>query len=56
MLPQIIVLCLMFGSFILHCAKHGEQRDNYNGWTALIAIIIQFLILYWGGFFKVLGW
>jgi len=55
-IPQIIVLCLMFGTIILNAAKHGEERDGYNVWWAIFGITIQFFILKWGGFFDVLGW
>jgi hypothetical protein len=44
MWPQIIVLCLMFGNFILSAAKRGESRGEYEpGWT-LFSLIIQFLL------------
>lgn len=31
--------------------KHGEPSKPYNGWAALRVMIIQLLLLWWGGFF-----
>lgn len=52
MIPQIIWLCLLFGAFVLACAKHGEDKGKYSWWASLIASILSFLLVYWGGFFE----
>ena len=52
MIPQIIIICFMFGTIVLSAAKHGEDRGKYNiGWT-LLSVLIEFILLWWGGFFE----
>lgn len=53
MFPQIIMIALIFVSIGINLAKHGEERPAYNVWTSLIAAIISFMLLWWGGFFDV---
>lgn len=51
-IPQfIMVLCGIFG-VIVNIVKHGEDKGTYNAGTGFIAFVIEFLLLYWGGFFK----
>lgn len=40
----------------INLAKHGETKKDskYNGWAFLIAKIILWTILYYGGFWNVL--
>lgn len=50
--PQIIMITLLAISLGMTTAKHGEPKTGReSGWNALIAMAIQFGILYWGGFF-----
>jgi len=55
MLPQIITLCLMFSGFVLAFAKKGESKGVYEPGWAFVAVVIEFALLWWGGFFKVIG-
>lgn len=32
--------------------KHGEKRPDYDFPLALVGIVIELSILYWGGFFN----
>lgn len=51
--PQIIYLLLTFLSLGYSIAKHGEPKTGQNNCiTDLIATIIIFSLLYWGGFFS----
>lgn len=38
-------------SFTIAAVKHGESKGEYNVWHSIIAIIINVIILYYGGFF-----
>ena len=51
MIPQIIIICLLCMSFTIAAVKHGESKGEYNVWHSIIAIIINVIILYYGGFF-----
>ena len=52
-IPQAIMIFLMLFSLILNVVKNGEDKEStYSASTALIAIIAESLILYWGGFFN----
>ena len=52
MVATIILLAIMFVDFGIHLAKHGEYRDDrYNAWIALIALIINIVLLYFAGVF-----
>lgn len=50
--PQITLLILFFISILITANKHGQPKENHNIWYSLISLIINILILYWGGFFK----
>ena len=57
MIPQIIFLVLMAMSLGMNLAKDGEPKKNDTwsfGWS-LLANILMFGLLYWGGFFDVFG-
>jgi len=42
--------------FVSNVIKHGEPKDQkYNGWASLVAVIINIIILSYGGFFEVMG-
>lgn len=52
-LPQIIYISVLMLGLGLHIAKHGEPRDqDYNAFIALISIVLQLGLLWWGGFFN----
>jgi hypothetical protein len=48
-IAKIIILCLLFGGFILNCAKHGEAKGKYNAFYSFVSIIIQFFLFMWVG-------
>ena len=52
-IPQIIIIVLFAMDLGLSLAKHGEDKEGkYNFWESLICVIINFFILYCGGFFS----
>ena len=51
-IPQIIMIVLLALMLFINIANHNKPREGkYNGWDALIAIVIQISLLTWGGFF-----
>jgi hypothetical protein len=49
---QIALTALYVLSLGTHLAKHGEPKDGkYSFWTALVAVAIEFTLLYFGGFY-----
>lgn len=53
-IPQILMIVLFAVTLLLTANKHDKPREGkYNFWSALIAIIIQVGLLYWGGFFSI---
>ena len=55
MAPQIIMICLAFGAFVVHCVKYDEPiTEKFNPVRKLISIAIAHSILYCGGFYDVL--
>jgi hypothetical protein len=51
--PQIVYLALMFASFGIHLARHGQPMvGNHNGLLSFFCLCVTFLILYCGGFFS----
>ena len=51
--PQIIYICLMVMNVTINLVKHGEPKDgNYNIFTAMIGVAIEYGLLRWGGFFN----
>lgn len=49
---QMVYLAIMLLNLGIHLAKHGEPRnENYNFWMCLIASVIEYAILKYGGFF-----
>jgi len=53
MIPQIIMLALMFFDYLAYANKHGQSKGNYNIWHYFISNIILLTLLYFGGFFDV---
>jgi hypothetical protein len=55
MVPQIIYLSLVFMGLLIGANQHGKERTPHNFWNTLVATIITISLLYWGGFFDVMG-
>ena len=55
MVPQIIYLSIVFINLLLTANMHGKERTPYNFWTSLVGTVLGFFLLYWGGFFDVMG-
>lgn len=55
MLPQLIMLSLLVIDLGISISRHGETKKEtkYNAWATLIAKIIIWAILYFGGFWNV---
>lgn len=52
MIPQRIMLSLIFISIGISIARHGEQKnEKHNAVITLLNATITIAILYWGGFF-----
>lgn len=52
-IPQIIMIIFFAMDLGINLAKHGEdKKGKYNIWVALICALIEFFILYCGGFFS----
>lgn len=53
-LPQVIFIALMTAGTVLHCARHGQPKnDKYHAGYAVFSDVIIYALLYWGGFFSV---
>jgi len=53
MIPQIIMIALFAMGLGVNISKHGQQKDQrYNGFTHVVFIIINSIILYYGGFWN----
>jgi len=50
--PQYVWIFLAGGTVFMSLVKHGEPRPNYNFWATLIAMGIEFWIVWVGGFFR----
>jgi hypothetical protein len=51
--PQIIYLILVIVALIIEAGRDGEKKKGaYSFWKTTIAIILQILLLGWGGFFS----
>lgn len=51
-IPQIIWIVLTMLGLGIYLAKHGKKKeDNYNFWSALLGVILNCILLYYGGFF-----
>ena len=50
--PQIVWVLLVVYVLTATTVRHGKPRSNENAWTTLLGFILNFLLLYWGGFFK----
>ena len=53
MIPQILIIALGFIGLGMNIVKHGEPKEEeYNGLTYFISLVIYFIILYSGGFWR----
>lgn len=49
---QIIFTCWLMLSLGVNLAQHGKPRTgNVSFWMALVSAAIQFVLLYFGGFY-----
>ena len=53
MWPQIVMIGLIVMALTIALVKDGQPRENYSFWTIFISLIIEFGLLYAGGFFYV---
>lgn len=51
-IPQIIWITLVIFGGIYAIIHHGEEREPYNAYVLFISTVIEFALLYWGGFFN----
>jgi len=51
-IPQIIIIIFYTITFTGHLIKHGQPQPKYNVWSTLLGLIINGVILYWGGFWN----
>lgn len=56
MLPQIIYFILLIFGLGVSAAKHGEYKEKQNNfWNDLFITALSFGLMWWGGFFKPMG-
>lgn len=53
MAPQIILISMYALGLGVTIARHGKPREPHDAWVALFGLVVQFLLLWWGGFFDV---
>jgi|GEM_PF-3387115 len=50
--PQLILIALSMFSLTLHLAQHGQERTSKVSFPSyFVAVVIQTVLLYWGGFY-----
>ncbi len=49
---QIAMIVILAASLLAAANMHGKPRSAYSFWAALVGSGIQFMILYFGGFFR----
>ena len=50
MWPQIILLLWLFIAICYVANQHGNPREPYNFWALLVGMVLEVLLLWWGGF------
>ena len=56
MIPQLIVISIGMINLGMEISKHGKQETKkYNWWASLLATLIYWTILYYGGFWTILA-
>lgn len=51
-IPQIIWITLVVFNMVYIAINHGKEQPPYNAYASLVSIVLQFALLYWGGFFN----
>lgn len=51
-IPQLIYLALTFIGIGITLTSWGEPVNRNSGWIDIIAIMIVYTLLIWGGFFN----
>jgi len=51
-IPQIIILTVAGANLLFVANKHGKDEGKYNFWASLFGVVINLVLLIWGGFFK----
>lgn len=46
-IPIIILMILSCISLGVTIGKHGKSQGNYNGWAALISLLLQWGLIIW---------
>lgn len=51
--PQIVYIVLVLLGLGIDFQRHGEPRTGkHNAWISLVANVLFFAVLWYGGFFK----
>lgn len=50
--PQWTMAVMLFLGLVISAGKHGEPREPYNGFIAMVSFGLAVFILSFGGFFK----
>ena len=54
MIPQMIYLALLVVALITLGARHGKPKEGVNnGYVDFVCVVLNILLMYWGGFFDV---
>ena len=48
--PQITMFALMGMSLGMVLANHGKPHSDYNAWTGIAGLVINNILLWFGGF------
>lgn len=51
-IPEFIWILLSGMSLAMSLFFHGEPKGNYSFWSTLIALALEFWIVWAGGFFR----
>ena len=49
---QVAMIVLYAVSLVLNIETHGKPREPNNAWYALVGLVLQVAILWWGGFWS----
>lgn len=50
--PVIILIILWSIGLLISAKKHGQPRGEFNLYTSIFSVGIEFLLLYWAGLFE----
>jgi len=50
--PVILLIILWSIGLLISAKKHGQPRGEFNLYTSICAVGIEFLLLYWAGLFN----